>query len=206
MQRNESQIIDYFRQFIHGFIFNDIANCIKCRANYVVALALLSYTEYLGGLISGNLGLKDKGKSKQNFEKALEFFPKEYEELDSSITVQYTDEKGILCTERGIYTLLRCGMVHEYFTKGFATIYNDPSGQVQSHIGILKKEYQIKFHKSFAMEPYSNKVIEFHTNEYFRDFKTAVNRILNSLVVDKNNELLTGFNKSLDRIYSRTIL
>jgi hypothetical protein len=202
MQRNESQIVDYFRQFIHGFIFNDIENCIKCRANYVVALALLSYTEYLGGLISGNLGLN---KSKQSFEKALQFFPKKYKELDSSLTVQYTDEKGVLRIEHGIYTLLRCGMVHEYFPKGMVTIYNDPSGQERKHIGILKKEYQTKFHESLAMEPYSNKVIEFHTNEYFRDFKAAVNRILNGLILDKNGDLLTGFNNSLDRIYSRTI-
>jgi len=191
MQMSKEDIIDYFHRFIFGFICHDIERCIEARANYVVALALLSYTEFIGGLISGNLGLKDKGISNRNFKKALKYFPKEYKDIDSSLKVEYKDKNGKTQTETGIYFLFRCGMVHEYFIKGHPTIvYNDPYGPTQKHIGIIK----------------TNGKFEFHTNEYFRDFRLAVEKIYKMLVVDSNPKLLEGFNKSLDRISSRKII
>ena len=75
MQIGEWRIIDYFNEFIFGFVYHDIERCIEAKANYIAALALLSYTEYIGGLISGNLGMKDKAK--ENFEEALKYFPDE---------------------------------------------------------------------------------------------------------------------------------
>ena len=204
MKRSKEQIIDYFREFIFGFIYGDIERCIEAKANYVVALALLSYTEYIGGLISGNLGLRKK--SPENFRKALEYFPKDYDDFDSSIKVEYKDDKGKTITETGIYSLFRCGMVHEYFIKGFAIIYNNPDHHTDEHIGILKKNYKIERPRALISPPYPNNVLEFHTNEYFRDFKLAVKKILKLLTVDKDQELLKGFNKSLDRLYSRKIL
>jgi len=113
LQRSKWQIIDYFHQFLFGFIYHDIERCIEAKANYVVALALLSYTEYIGGLISGNLGLKYKAKD--NFDKALEYFPDEYRNINSTIQIEYEDDKGNIKTDTGIYSLYRCGMVHEYF-------------------------------------------------------------------------------------------
>ncbi|MBI4296434.1 MAG: hypothetical protein HY667_04880, partial [Chloroflexi bacterium] len=192
LQRSEEMITDYFHQFIFGFIYHDIERCIEARANYLVALALLSYTEYLGGLASGNLGLV--GKSQKNFEKALDFFPQEYKQIDSSILIQDVDEdgkqildnKGKPKQKTGIYHLFRCGMVHEYFIRGFATVYNDPSGLAKNHIGIVKAERLIEWPKEYKIPPYTNKVLEFHTNEYFRDFKLAVDKIFKMLIIDKN--------------------
>ncbi len=205
MQRSKGNIIDYFQQFIFGFIYHDIEQCIKARANYVVALALLSYTEYIGGLISGDLGLRGKGRF--NFEKALEYFPKEYKEINSSIKIEYIDEYGKTQIDDGIYSLFRCGMVHEFFIKGLPTIiYNNPDGYIKDHIGIVSKEYLIEWPEEISMPPYPNKVFEFYTSEYFRDFKSAIDRIFKLLVVDKDQKLLEGFNKSLDRIYHRRIL
>ncbi len=205
MQRTREEIIYHFHKFILGFIYHDIERCIEARANYVVALALLSYTEYIGGLISGHLGLKDKGIVQTNFEEALKYFPNEYKQVDSSIVIQYIDEdgqpildkKGNPKQDKGIYRLFRCGMVHEYFIKGFLTtmVNNNPDGYTkEKRIGI-----------ETVLEDSSKRLI-FYTNEYFRDFKSAVDKIYKLLIVEENKELLAGFNKSLDTISSRRIL
>lgn len=202
MYRNVGIIRDYFEQFIFGFIYHDIEQCIKNGANYVVALALLSYTEYFGGLVSGNLGLKPK--SKQNFNEALSYFPKEYQKIDSSVEVNYLNENGKESKEKGIYSLFRCGLVHEYFVKGFATIYNNPEGLAQNHIGIVKAEYKIELRGS-SSEKVVNKVFEFYTNEYFRDFRYAVQKVF-ELVIEEDASVLRLINQSLNRVYARRVV
>lgn len=72
MSMCKDQIDAYFKNYIEQFIFEDIENCIHVRANYTVALALTSYTDFLGGLINGTLGLTNK--SQEQFNKALEYF------------------------------------------------------------------------------------------------------------------------------------
>jgi hypothetical protein len=190
MQRTREEIVDYFHEFIFGFIYHDIERCIEAKANYVVALALLSYTEYIGGLISGNLGLKDRGIPTSNFNTALEYFPKKYKDINLTLQVEYTDENGNTQSEKGIYSLFRCGMVHEYFVKGESIVYNEPYGHTKSHIGIIK----------------NGEKLEFHTNEYFRDFRLAIYKIYKLLVMDSNPKLMDGFNNSLYRISSRKII
>ena len=205
--RTKVEIIDYFQEFIYGSICHNIENCIKAGSNYVVALALLSYTEYIGRLISGNLGIqRESGKS---FKKALDYFPNEYNKVDSSIVIQYIDKdgqpildkKGNPEQDKGIYGLFRCGMVHEYFIKGLGAVINNPDGHAEAHlIGVEVMNVEIS---STGIE---EKLLILRTNEYFRDFKSAIDRIFKLLVVDKDPRLLRGFNNSLDRIYSRRIL
>ena len=198
VQRTKEDIINHFQEFIFGFIYYDIEHCIEVRANYAVALALLSYTEYIGGLISGNLGLR---RSPENFRKALEYFPKDYDDFDSSIKVEYKDDKGKTITETGIYSLFRCGMVHEFFIKGRGTVINNPDGHAEAHrIGIEVMKVEMF---STGVE---EKLLILRTNEYFRDFKVAVEKIYERLILDSDPKLLKGFNKSLDRIDARRIL
>ncbi len=198
MQRSKEDIVDYFREVISGFIYHDIERCIEARANYIVALALLSYTEYIGGLISGNLGLN--GKRRDNFNEALEYFPEKekYQEIDSKLKIEYIDEKGQTKSDTGIYSLFRCGMIHEYFIKAFSAtkVNNNPDGYCRDdRIGI-----QIE---TAAND--SDKRLVFYTNEYFRDFRLAVDKLYKLLVLDSNPELMKGFNESLDRISARRI-
>ena len=197
MQRGVGQIIDYFHQFIFGFIYHDIERCIEAKANYVVALALLSCTEFIGGLISGNLGLKNK--SKDNFDEALKYFPGGYKDIDSELTVEYVNEDGVAQIDNGLYSLFRCGVVHEYFPKGVDVgVLNYPDGQTNGNrIGIQVTPPQ--------GEP-QRKLHLFRNNEYFRDFKFAVDKVYKGLIVDCDPKLLEGFNRSLDRIYSRRII
>ncbi len=204
MQRSFWHIADFIDTYIKGFIYNDIERCLKAEASHVVALALLSYTEFIGGLISGNLG--KKGHAEKNFERSLKYFPEEYRKVNSSIQLQYFDKGKPISRPTGIYEVFRCGLVHEYFIKRHVLIYNNPDGHADEHIGILRKEQIIEFPAETGLPPYPSIHLEFHTNEYFRDFKSAVGKIINLLPIDRDKKLLKGFHESLDRIRLRRIV
>ena len=203
MQRNDWHIADFIDTYIQGFIYNDIERCIKAEASHVVALALLSYTEFIGGLISGNFG---KNSASKNFGRALKLFPEGYIKVNSSIQLRYVDKGNLITRKTGIYDVFRCGLVHEYFIKGHALIYNNPDGHTDEHIGILIKEQIIEFPVETGLPPYPSRYLEFHTNEYFRDFKSAVGKIIKLLLIDRDEKSLKGFHERRDRINSRRIV
>lgn len=137
--KTKEEIIDFFHEYIFGFIFNDIQNCIKATADYTVALALLSYTEFLGGLINGKLGLEKW--SKKNFGKALDYFPKQYKSLKNIKIEYYVNKKRQ--EKMGLYEIFRYGLAHEYFIKGgrkISCVWNNPNGYTADHIGVKKKK------------------------------------------------------------------
>ena len=200
MGMSELSIDEFFKEFIFGFVYTDIERCIQAGANYVVALALLSYTEYIGGLISGNLCSRDRGIANVNFNTALEYFPKGYQDINSSLVVEYIDEKGKFQRDCGIYSLFRCGMIHEYFIKGLGTVINDPKGRVHSDqigISVLPVEMPTGLTEKYLL---------FHTNEYFRDFRSAVDKIFKLLTVEKDQALLKLFAQSIHRADSRRVI
>ncbi|OGO06635.1 MAG: hypothetical protein A2Y92_05360 [Chloroflexi bacterium RBG_13_57_8] len=227
MWRSKDDIKDHFKTFIFGFIFTDINNCIQARANYVVALALLSYTEYLGALIKGKIG----NSSGADFEATLKYFPIEYRSLKNALVIQYFDKNGNPLLdkngnpkkEKGIYGLFRCGLAHEYFIKGLGIVNNNENGYADPRrIGIELKDIS----PNEPLYKISHKRFIFYTNEYFRDFQCAVNKIYKNLLDDfdadlksakktqgeylqdseLNSALLKGFYKSLDMYSSRKII
>ena len=204
MQRSPSLIVDFIYNHIQGSIYRDIERCIEAEASHVVALALLSYTEFIGGLISGNLG--KKGHSEKNFKKALEFFPDKYKIINSSIQLKYAEKGTQVTRNTSIYEIFRCGLVHEYFIKGHVIIHSNPDGHADDHIGILRNEQTIKFPSQTGLPPYQSVFLEFHTNEYFRDFKSAVGKIIKLLLIDQDTKSLKKVNESLDRIRLRRII
>ena len=102
MDSTVKQILHSFDEYIFGFMRADIDAAIRGNANYPAALGLVSYTEVLGGLRTGNLGLRNH--SSKNFNAFLPYLRKEY--LDYA-------RKNI-----DLYDLVRCGLVHNYFVKG----------------------------------------------------------------------------------------
>ena len=203
MVRSNKQIKEYFDKFIFGFIFNDIENCIKAKANYTVALALLSYTEFLGGLINGTLGLQ--GKSREQFNKALEFFEwngdKNYYK---NFKARFRD-LDFIQKEADIYLLFRCGLAHEYFVKADSLVHNNPWGYTDGHgkyfsDGCIDSDVGVQIIKEEKM-----KRLRFHNNAYFRDFNNACRKYYNELIKAKNVSIRKNFNNSLDRIAVREI-
>ena len=59
------KVDEFFKEYIFGFIYHDIQAAIEGEANYLAALGLVVYTEFMGGLVSGTLG--KKGESKNRF-------------------------------------------------------------------------------------------------------------------------------------------
>ncbi len=203
MSRTNREIKKYFNDYIFGYIFNDIENCIKAKANYTVALALLSYTDFLGGLINGTLGLQRE--SKIQFNKAIEYFEwngnKSYYK---NYKLQFKDVDFVQ-KEGDIYTLFRCGLAHEYFIKGDSFVHNNPNGYTDNagkyyKDGCIDKDVGVQ-----SVNIRKVKRLRFHNNAYFRDFKNAWKKYFDELIQKKNAEIITNFNNALDRIAVREI-
>jgi len=200
---SEEEIKSYFKEYIFGFIFNDIENCIKAKANYTVALALLSYTEFLGGLINGTLGLRDK--SHEQFNEALKFFEWNGDgNYYKNFRIEFRDA-DFLEKEGDIYSLFRCGLAHEYFIKGDSLVHNNPTGYKDSQ-GKFYSEGRINSDAGVqVIDDNETKRLRFHNNAYFRDFKKAWQKYYKKLVEEKDQKLLRKFNNALERIRVREI-
>ncbi len=200
---DKTEIIEFFDEYIFGFIYSDIEKGIKSGANYLVALGLLSYSEFIGGLLTGKSGISSESESNFNAfqEKYLSY---EYETnyyCDFQITIAGTPYPNSVRGKQhyALYTIFRCGLVHEYFIKGNNTVIaNSLDNKANSKAGIYWKE---------VFDEDSGKKIEkmfFHTNNYFRDFKKAVNSYFENLLIDttlqgnlKNS--LNNLNKSISK-------
>ena len=111
MNELQKKILAVFDEYIFGFMRSDINAATRGKANYLAALGLVTYTEVLGGLLTGNLGLR--GTSKDNFKAFIPYLGQDY-----------------VLTERklDIYEFVRCGLVHNYFIKGDSSIWMNAQG------------------------------------------------------------------------------
>lgn len=204
---NVDEIKKDFEKHIFGYIFNDIQNCIKAKANYTVALALVSYTEFLGGLITGTLGIPGKGC--ERFKAALKYFEWNGDiSYYESFKVKFKDIDPQI-RDGDIYKLFRCGLAHEYFIKGDSFVHNNPDGcRDKSGVfhceGCIPDDAGVQVHDEGAP-----KRLRFHTNAYFRDFKEAWIKYYSDLIDacenDNNRGLLDCFINSRERISVREI-
>jgi hypothetical protein len=108
---SKADVDSFFREYVTGFMFADVQREIDSAregqdaGNFLCALALLCYTEVLGGLRRGTLA---PGNGRLNFECFFRELGPEYGQLlDNGVDA---------------YGLLRCGMAHEYLIKGRATV------------------------------------------------------------------------------------
>jgi hypothetical protein len=108
---SKADVDNFFREYVTGFMFADVQReIVRARdgqdaGNFLCALALLCYTEILGGIQRNTLASRN---GRQNFECFFrELGPCYGQLLDSGIDV---------------YGLFRCGMAHEYLIKGRATV------------------------------------------------------------------------------------
>jgi hypothetical protein len=125
---SQSEVESFFSEFVFGFIANDIEGQLEAAregrpaGNFLCALALLCYTEVLGGVKRGTLA---RGEGRHNFESFFADLGPAYAEL--------------LRAGVDVYAVFRCGMAHEYFVKGEATVAMlkgvEPAGVAQAPNG-----------------------------------------------------------------------
>lgn len=181
---SDEEVLNTFEKLFKGYIENDIQVAISGGANYLAALGMFSYIEFLGGLLTGESGLPSKAGS--NFAAAINLFPPEYQVLNSSLKVHGEADKEFT----GIYDVLRCGLVHEYIPKGGAVIMNKPNGPIDDHTGIWIEDYE------------ERRVIVLANNEFFRDFRSLIDNI-NLRLKNKEQPLFDKVKESVVRLASR---
>jgi hypothetical protein len=120
MNEEREQIQRIFEDNVFTFIERDIRRevelarlpgvCVSCGTepgggNFMAAMSLLSYTEFMGSFITGTFG---RGTGRRNFEAFFDQLGNGYRDFREGIDV---------------YDVYRCGMVHEYTVKQSADIF-----------------------------------------------------------------------------------
>ncbi len=99
----------FFKKYVEGFIFHDIQEAINREANYLAALGILSYIDYLALLIFDE-------PTKPRYIKYLRKYMKDYKPYD------------------GIYEV-RSGFVHQYFPPRIETVSMKLAGRKYGSTG-----------------------------------------------------------------------
>lgn len=165
MNSRSERILKFFDEYVFGFMRSAIDAAIRGNANFLAALGLVSYTEVMGGLVTGNLA--KRGESERNFRAFLPYLGEDYESFKT---------KGV-----DIYDTVRCGLVHQYFIKGDATVWmpaSAPCGIVASSQGPT----------------------HFIVNVYRDHFFAAAARYRNELLDGSKLSLLTNFAQSVSDV------
>ena len=101
---SKQDVEHFFNEYIFGFIFVDIQREIDLArsgenaGNFLSALGLLCYTEFMGGIAVQSF----KGRARSRFNRFLYLMGSGYQDFDNQVNV---------------YSVFRCGMAHEYFIK-----------------------------------------------------------------------------------------
>ena len=157
----------FFATYVRAFIYHDLQAAIDGKANYLAALGLVAYTEFMGGIMRGEFGYK---KSRQNFLAFVQkYFPSCYMKADQDL-----QPRG------GLYGVIRNGLAHEYFMKG-----GDASFTI----------YLMKTLSCGVRLNFTSYHLEFSVANYFRDFKTACETYHDDLV-EGTPSLINAFRES----------
>jgi hypothetical protein len=167
--------LDTFRDFV---IVNDIPAAINGKANYLAALGLSNYTEIIGGLYSGDLSGKNNDLGQNYLKFIKDFFHSDYILVDNNLR-----NDGL----KGLYSVVRCGLSHEYFIKKISKI------EMDSHQAL---------NCSITYDPHANPQIVFYVNQYFHDFKNAFEKYYKKLKADTTASTLNDFESALRSINS----
>lgn len=104
---NEKEFNDFIEKMV-----KEIDTAISGEANYLAAIGLSAYTEYIGGIYRKKI---QGGESKNNYNEGLKLMDGDYSKLVSNYNTK----------ENSMYSRIRCGLVHEYFIKKSAIIYRE---------------------------------------------------------------------------------
>lgn len=162
MSINHDQTKD-FMDTLRDNMFDDVQRAINANANYLAALGLSTYTEHLGGLYRGDLR---HGNSEKNYtEFIMDFFP----------GTLYNLANTALKDLGGLYKVVRCGLVHEYFMKIDSTVTMGSSNSSNNtpKCGI-------------TYDPTHAPALEFNVDQYYVDFKSVFQKYYDELIGTAN--------------------
>jgi hypothetical protein len=190
----DADVRNWFDQNLVRFVENDVGAAIAGRANFGGALMLLCYTEVLGGVSTGLLGVS--GNVRSNFNAGLRL-------LDAAALAEVPTLGGTYYSTfpiklngapSSLYEVLRCGVVHEYFGKGLVPVANDPNDPTgASTHGALGVRWEA-----------GNLLLD--VNAYFKHFRAAVQILLAEVLADTASTGARGrFEKALATLSSRTL-
>jgi hypothetical protein len=152
------------------FMIEDLDKAIKAGLNYLAALGLSTYTEILGGLCYGNR----LSNHKQNYDRFIRnYFPTPYQNTNKQL-----NKFG------GLYGVVRSGLTHRYLIQQKSQVATTSS--ISIDCGIF-------------YDPNHTPPIIFVLDQYFEDFKIAVNEYYNKLIIDRDSHLVMNFDKAVIR-------
>ena len=161
MPNKEEQTIQIFNQYfgkqISWMCAGIEATLVAKETNHTCALALSTYTEILGGLVTGQL--KEIGNTRKNYEAFLPYLGQAYVDLDNQIKTQYPDRL------KNLFSAVRSKLVHEFALREshFVVKVEKPR---DNKIGL-----ELLTHKTNIAEMIH---INFYLTEYYRDFKHGI--------------------------------
>jgi len=203
---SKQEVKRFFDDYVFGFIFSDIKREIalarsgieipgeaqktyKGGANFLCALGLLCYTEFMGGIYKGSF---KKFSSKTRFNAFFDLMGPDYQAFDKQLV-----KKGL-----SVYKVFRCGMVHEYLERRCAIAML--SGDVRVGVplgGPLSLSLVPTLHVSASLQAgpvqygigflYGDKQYEyfFVVEQYFKDFANACRTVYNQLMKLPNPQI-----------------
>jgi hypothetical protein len=127
-----------------------------------------------------------KGQSPANFNAALCQMNAAYQALDAKIESHDASGKVI---DKGLYAIVRCGLVHEYSPKGPVIVINRPKGAPKKS----------RFGVDVVRDKKGIERIVIYTNELLRDLKILL-RTIRSSVNDADNVYYPNVKTVLERM------
>jgi hypothetical protein len=178
----KEQIASFFKEYVFGFMCNDIERTMQQGCNFLCALGLVAYTEIMGRLVIGKLG--EEGYGRQSFRSFLKYMGEKYVALDKSYD---------------LYKRVRCGLIHEYFIVGPSTISMDALPALETGIKIDEKGityfYVPTYFQNFkkAAERYLRELLEDENIEGRRKFlETIQGKVEDISKLRKVNQCVSG--------------
>jgi len=172
-----TEIFDgYFNTQIKTWMYSGIENTMKKNSLHLCSLALSSYTEIVGGLVTGNL--REEGNSRANYEAFLPYLGEYYVNLNNRIVNSYKETLG------NLHKAVRSKLVHEFSLKGSYIIVITELAD--------ENKYGIELIENKTESGFSHLQLNFYVREYYRDFKKGVEKYYNELKDWRNDNQILG--------------
>jgi len=184
------KIENFFNQFIFdgesgGFIYHDIEIAINYKINFLVSLGLICYSEFLGGLMP-KLKNEKRITSRSKFNRffyRLDYPSYRYSFFDEMLKTHYGSRYDI-------YSIFRCGLVHEYFIKPLA--FNTKGKTKLKSGSIIVRDALPEGVIAFGQTSDGRLGMAYRT--YFRDFKILLMQWRDKLFFEKDSDWIKSFN------------